>query len=96
MISLEMSFMDSKGKASRTEKIKYSYSFNKDFTEIYVVSDNIPIPPYTANLKIIVKKGLEAQIGGKTQEDIRTELEIPGMSDYVRINNVSTKKCADG
>ena len=56
MISLEMSFMDSKGKASRTEKIKYSYSFNKDFTEIYVVSDNIPIPPYTANLKIIVKK----------------------------------------
>ena len=82
MISLEMSFMDSKGKASRTEKIKYSYSFNKDFTEIYVVSDNIPIPPYTANLKIIVKKGLEAQIGGKTQEDIRTELEIPGMSDY--------------
>ena len=90
MISLEMSFMDSKGKASRTEKIKYSYSFNKDFTEIYVVSDNIPIPPYTANLKIIVKKGLEAQIGGKTQEDIRTELEIPGMSDYVRINNVST------
>lgn len=89
-ILLNMTYFDSKGKTTKTEKINYSYSFNKDYTEIYIVSENIAVPPYTSIMTITVKKELEAQSGGKNKKEITNSLEIPGMSDYVRINDIKT------
>lgn len=77
-------------KNSVTKDIPFTVSFNKSATEAYITSDNIPIPPKTSNLTINLKSGLKCQDGSAaTKSSDSDTVEIPGLSDYVRINNIS-------
>lgn len=89
-VSMSLVYLDSKGKTSKTDNISYKVSFNKTSTAAYLISDPLPIPPYTSLLKINLTKGIEAQVGGTSAESDSISVTVPGMSDFVRINNINT------
>lgn len=89
-VSMSLIYLDSKGKTSKTEPVSYKVSFNKTTTAAYLVSDPLPIPPYTSSLKISLSKGIEAQVGGTSTETDSSSVSVPGMSDFVRIRDLST------
>ncbi|MCR5189692.1 MAG: hypothetical protein K6C97_12230, partial [Treponema sp.] len=89
-VSMSLVYLDSKGKTSKTDSISYKVSFNKTATAAYLVSDPLPIPPYTSLLKINLAKGVEAQVGGSSTESDSTSVSVPGMSDFVKIRDLTT------
>lgn len=89
-VKMSLEYKNSKGSKERTEDISFKVSFNKNATEAYLVSANIPIPPYTSELKINLGKGVEAQVGGKSSETDFLAVSVPGMSDFVKLDNIST------
>ena len=89
-VKLVMEYNNKYGSVTDKKEKKFQLSFNKSATEAYIVSEALPIPQYSSNLKISLKGGIEAQIGGKSSIEDSTKIEIPGMSDYVKITDVST------
>ena len=89
-ISLEFCHVDSKGKVSKKSSLSYQVSFSKEDDKAFIVSDFLEIPPYTSFVLINLKKGVEAQLGGKSLEEDSSKVSVPGMSDYVRINDIET------
>lgn len=81
------------GKKAVNQEYSYTVKFNKTGTEAYLVSDNIPMPPKTSTMEI--KRKANANIRAAKQDStasFNTEtrtVQIPGMSDYVRINEIS-------
>ena len=90
-VSMSLLYLDSKGKTSKTDNINFQVSFNKALTEAYLVSDLLPIPPYTSDLKITLSKGIQTQIGGTSSNEDSSKVTIHGMSDFVRINDISSE-----
>lgn len=89
-VSLEFCHVDSKGKVSKKSSLHYQVSFSKEGDKAFIVSDFLEIPPYTSFVNINLKKGVEAQLGGKSIEEDSAKVSVPGMSDYVRINEIET------
>lgn len=89
-LELEFSYLDSKGKVSKKEPLSYHLTFNNAADKAFIVSDFLEIPPYTSTVSINLKKGLEAQLGGKSLDEDKCQVSVPGMSDYVKILNVNT------
>jgi len=89
-VTMTMVYLDSKGKSSKEVSCSYQVSWNKRGNEAYIISENLPIPPYTSIMKIQMNKGIEAQIGGKSADSASREVSIPGMSDFVSLRGVST------
>ncbi|MCR4789514.1 MAG: hypothetical protein K5839_00375, partial [Treponemataceae bacterium] len=90
LVSMTFEYLDSKGKTSKSENWNFKVNFSKNAMEAYLVSDVLPIPPYTSRMKISVKKGIQAQTGGKADYDETFYIDVPGMSDFVDIEDVST------
>ena len=83
--------LQSEGSKNTTNlDIGFTISFNKDATQAYIISENIPIPPKTSNLKVTLNSGIKCSDGSATSKDSDwSNVEIPGLSDYVRINSIS-------
>lgn len=90
-LSMSLLYLDSKGKTSKTDNVNFQVTFNKGLTEAYLVSDILPIPPYTSDLKIVLSKGVQAQIGGTSSDEDSSLVTVPGMSDFVKIYDISTE-----
>ena len=70
--------------------VNFTISWSKDGLEAYLVSDNIPVPPQTAELKVEMSSGIKTIIGEATSSNSDSvDVEIPGMSDFVRITDIS-------
>lgn len=89
-IQLVFDYYDYKGKTTRSEDCNFKLNFSDDLMEAYIVSENLPIPPYTSCVRIILKKGVAALVGGKSSDEDVVSVSIPGMSDFVNINSVVT------
>ncbi|MCR4743371.1 MAG: alpha-2-macroglobulin family protein [Treponema sp.] len=89
-IQLVFEYYDYRGKVTRSQDCNFKLNYSDDLMEAYIVSENLPIPPYTSNVKIILKKGVAALVGGKSSDEDSASVSIPGMSDFVSIRNVFT------
>ena len=83
--------LESKGSKNTVKtNINFTVSFNKSATEAYIASDNIPMPPKTSELSISLKAGIKSADGSAASKQSDSDtVEVPGLSDYVRINNIS-------
>ena len=83
--------LESKGSKNTVKtNIGFTVSFNKSATEAYIASDNIPVPPKTSELSISLKAGIKSADGSAASKQADSDtVEVPGLSDYVRINNIS-------
>ncbi len=88
-VSMDFVYLDSRGRKIRSESVPFEVSMSKDFSEAYIVSDSLPIPPYTSSVVVSMKKGIEAKVGGKSGYESSEGVSIPGMSDFVRIEGIS-------
>jgi len=89
-VSMKMVYQDAKGKETKKVDCNYNVSWNKEGTRAYIVSDNIPIPPFTSYVDINLNSEIEYAYGGKSDFTSKKTVEIPGMNDFVSIRNVST------
>ena len=87
---MKMVYQDAKGKETKKVDCNYNVSWNKEGTRAYIVSDNIPIPPFTSYVDINLNSEIEYAYGGKSDFTSKKTVEIPGMNDFVSIRNVST------
>ncbi|WP_407427172.1 alpha-2-macroglobulin [Treponema sp.] len=87
-ISMEMKVVGEKGSSS-TKKVDYTVSWSKDSREVYLVSDLIPIPPKTSTFTVKRSSGIKTTFGGTDKMSGSYPVEIPGMTDYVKINEIS-------
>lgn len=91
-VSLEMQIPNSSKKNTNEiikQNINFKVTFNKTFTEAYIVSDNIPMPPRTSKVYISMKSGIKAEEGATSKSSDKRNVEVPGMSDYVKIKMIS-------
>ena len=89
-ISMEMKVRGEKG-PSVSKKMNFTVSWSKDSTEAYLVSDIVPVPPRTSDFTIKMASGIPSTFkvrSGSSDSGSRT-LEIPGMSDFVRVLQIS-------
>lgn len=91
--AFSMTLTIGEGKKAVTQNYSYTTKFNKEGTRAYLVSENIPMPPKTSSMEIKLKSN--AAIHAANQDTTASfnydsrYVEIPGMSDYVRINDIS-------
>ncbi len=81
-----------KNKSSKdTEQKKYNFkiSYNDNKTVAYIISEPIPMPQYTSEMSIVVDSGIKSLFGGASSSKLTDSVTIPGISDYVNIQNVS-------
>lgn len=90
-VEMRMIYLDRKGKETRSEIINYKVSWSKDGKRAYLVSESLPIPPYSSYVEIEMKKGIEASLGGASKSSDIEEVLVPGMNDFVNIRDISTK-----
>ena len=89
-VSMKLNYQDAKGNISKKADCNYNVSWNKSGTQAYIVSDNIPIPPFTSFVEIELNNKIECAFGGKSDISSNITVEIPGMSDFVSIREIST------
>lgn len=89
-VTMSLDYYDANGKSIKVENVPFKLSYNKSASEAYLVSDLLPIPPYTSALKVKMGKGIEAQVGGKSSDEETKTVSVPGMSDFVKIESVDT------
>lgn len=89
---LSMTLIIGEGKKAVKKTYSYTSSFNKEGTEAYLVSENIPMPPKTSKFEI--KKNSSATLHAANQNvtanflSEERSVQVPGMSDFVRINSI--------
>lgn len=91
-ISLEMQIPNSTKRNSSDivkQNVNFKVTYNKNFTEAYIVSDNIPMPPRTSKIYVTMKSGIKAEEGAASKSSDSHYIEIPGMSDYVKVKMIS-------
>lgn len=69
--------------------IPFTVSWSKDAREAYLVSDIIPVPPRTSDFVVRMLPGIKTTYNGKSKDEDTSSCEIPGMSDFVRIREIS-------
>ena len=83
----------SSSNSNKVESIEKNYNFkisyNENKTIAYVVSEPIPMPQYTSEMNIVVDSGIKSLFGGAPSSKLTDSVTVPGISDYVNIQNVS-------
>ncbi|MDC7124012.1 MAG: alpha-2-macroglobulin [Spirochaetales bacterium] len=82
---------DIKASSGKVENRDYSFETNisEDGKTVYIVSESVGMPAEEINMQITVKPGLVSAYGGKSIKDLKSaSVTIPGLSTYVRINDI--------
>lgn len=82
-ISLTLELKKDNSKTITNQSYKFNVSYNSNATEAYIVSDVIPIPPKTSEMKITVSKGIKTILNGTSKQELTDYTTVPGMSDFV-------------
>ena len=88
LISMEMKIYGEKGNTS-SKKIDFTVSWSKDSREAYLVSELIPIPPKTSAFTVKRASGIKTTFSGTDKTTESCSVEIPGMTDFVQIAEIS-------
>ncbi|MDR0997714.1 MAG: hypothetical protein LBL70_01490, partial [Treponema sp.] len=68
----------------------FTVSYSKDFREAYIVSEALGMPARDVTMRIEVKPGVRDSTGeGRANGPVTFHVEIPGMTVYVRVENLS-------
>jgi uncharacterized protein YfaS (alpha-2-macroglobulin family) len=81
------------------QKKRYAFtvSYNRDFTEAYIVSEALGMPAKDVTMGITVKKGVRDASGeGSPGGSLGFSVTIPGMSAYVRVEDFSHELIKNG
>lgn len=87
-ISLNLELKGEKGSTTSTKNYNYTISYNKSGTTAYIVSEQIPIPPFSSTMNIKLSKGLKTTLNAITDSTDSETVTIPGMKDFVSIRDV--------
>jgi hypothetical protein len=68
----------------------YSLTYNEDHTLAYIVSEPLGMPAKTIDMKLKISAGVrDANNDGKPADSQSVYVEIPGMTSYVRVDNIT-------
>jgi uncharacterized protein YfaS (alpha-2-macroglobulin family) len=68
----------------------FTVSYNDEFTEAYIVSEDLGMPAKDVSMRISVKKGIrDSSGGGSPGRALNFEVNVPGMTAYVRVRDFS-------
>lgn len=87
-VSMEMKVRSGKTQTT-SKKIDFTISWSKDAREAYLVSDIIPVPPKTSDFTIKMDSGITTSYKGTSKDSDYSSVEIPGMTDFVKIREIS-------
>lgn len=90
-VQLNMKLKGEKNTSSQ-KNFPYTVSWSKDSREAYIVSEIVPVPPRTSVMEIALSSGVKSKFGKVTSKSSDSEsesVEIPGMSDFVKIQGIS-------
>lgn len=70
--------------------IKFTVSYNKFDGEAYLKSEHVDIPLKDKTIKIEIEGGYKSSRGGSSwEEDLTSQVNIPGMYSYFRVSRVN-------
>jgi len=76
------------GFTDRDYKVKIEY--DEFFGRAYILSEQLPMPVEDVNLKLTIKSGVKCRGEGQPgREEISTDILVPGVSNFIRINYIS-------
>lgn len=89
--NIKMNMQDKKeGILSDGSSVKFEVSYNKFDGEAYLKSEPVTIPIKDKNLKIEIEGGYKSSRGGPAwEEDLTSQVNIPGMYTYFRVSRVN-------
>ncbi len=87
-VSMQLEFLNEKGAVVSTKDYGVEISYNETGTIAYVVSEPVEMPIRTSTMNITVAGGIKSQRGGAINKKKTASVDIPGMSDYVKITSV--------
>jgi uncharacterized protein YfaS (alpha-2-macroglobulin family) len=68
----------------------FSLSYNRDYTEAYIVSEPVGTPAREVNMEISLKRGVKAASGqGTPAGAFSMTVAVPGMTGYVQVRGIS-------
>ncbi|MBQ4379317.1 MAG: hypothetical protein II821_09000 [Treponema sp.] len=87
-VAMDMKVKGESGSTS-SKKLNFTISWSKDAREAYLVSDTIPVPPRTSTVTIKMSSGIKSSYDASTKDSDQEDVDIPGMSDFVKIRDIS-------
>lgn len=82
--------MLAKSGSLENRQYQYSISYDKLKLNAYIVSEPIGMPVESVTVNLSVKKGFKSSLGGKSaSSDLNTSVNVPGSSDYIRIDEAT-------
>lgn len=88
-ITATLSLKGENGTKAKLTSYKFSVSYNSNGTEAYIITDKIPVPSKTSEMTVNLSKGVKTTELGKCDSSDSVYVDVPGMSDFVRINEIS-------
>lgn len=71
------------------QKLSYSVTYSEDGREAYILSDNVPIPPYTSTVELKMKHVNVLKSKTFLSDPVYSEVTVPGISDFVSIRSIN-------
>ncbi|MBO5729727.1 MAG: alpha-2-macroglobulin family protein [Treponema sp.] len=87
-VSMKLELLNEKGAVVSTKDYAFEISYNDTGTVAYVISEPVEMPIRTSIMKITVAGGIKSLRGGSASKKMEASVDIPGMSDYVRITSI--------
>ncbi len=87
-VSMNMSTKGADGKSSKNV-LNFTTSWSRDGLEAYLVSDIIPVPPKTSIVTVRMSSGIGSIYDVSAKDSDQKSIDIPGMSDFVKITDIS-------
>jgi uncharacterized protein YfaS (alpha-2-macroglobulin family) len=73
----------------RKRQYQFTLSYNRDYTEAYIVSEPLGMPAKETEMGIALKRGIRAASGeGSPAPGVSLSVAIPGMTSYVQVHGI--------
>lgn len=87
-VSMKLELLNEKKAVVSSKEWAFEISYDETGTRAYVISEPVEMPIRTSIMKITVAGGVKSLRGGSASKKMEASVDIPGMSDYVRITSV--------
>lgn len=72
-----------------SKKLNFTISYNKLRGEAYIKSEPVEIPDDDTKIKFTIDSGVSSARGGEFKDKIKTDVTVPGMFTFFRIDNAN-------
>jgi len=80
---------DGAGTNSKATAIEFSLTTDKTGSEVYLQSAPLTLPEHEQYLTVLLKQGVTAKRGGKTQQDISAQLLVPDKGSFLKVEQLN-------